>query len=234
MVCCCLVWLAGCTAAPQEQLGIARHLVARAYHMDAPQLEPVEYRKAQLDLQAGEQAMTRKDYAEADRLLRKASEQALAVLQSVQQKQVRLGRLQENDREELWSRYSPDLKAQNRLKLPTEEELPPPTTLPSAPAPAPAPAPAAPQGTNKDRTAVRKIDQVTVKKGETLFSIAAEPAVLGDPLLWPLLYQANRDQIKDPRQIYPGQVLAIPRNVSAADMERARTTARESNVFPLN
>jgi nucleoid-associated protein YgaU len=32
----------------------------------------------------------------------------------------------------------------------------------------------------------------------------------GDPTLWPLLYRANRDQIKDPSLLYPGQRLTIP------------------------
>jgi len=33
---------------------------------------------------------------------------------------------------------------------------------------------------------------------------------LGDPLLWPVLYRANRDRIKDPTRIYPGQQISIP------------------------
>jgi nucleoid-associated protein YgaU len=73
-----------------------------------------------------------------------------------------------------------------------------------------------------------------VTAGETLWSIAARREVYADPLLWPLLYQANRDQIKDPQHIYAGQVLAIPRNLSAADLEQAREKARKSDIFPLN
>jgi nucleoid-associated protein YgaU len=46
-----------------------------------------------------------------------------------------------------------------------------------------------------------------VKPGETLWQIAGH---LGDPFLWPALYRANRDQIKDPSILYPGQVLTIP------------------------
>jgi nucleoid-associated protein YgaU len=47
-----------------------------------------------------------------------------------------------------------------------------------------------------------------VKAGESLASIAE--AELGDRALWSLLYKANRDQIKDPTRIYPGQQLTIP------------------------
>jgi nucleoid-associated protein YgaU len=47
-----------------------------------------------------------------------------------------------------------------------------------------------------------------VQPGETLWQIAA--AVAGDPHRWPEIYRANRDQIKDPSTLYPGQKLSIP------------------------
>jgi nucleoid-associated protein YgaU len=47
-----------------------------------------------------------------------------------------------------------------------------------------------------------------VRPGETLWTIAR--ITVGDPTLWPALYLANRDQIKDPALVYPGQQLAIP------------------------
>ena len=71
----------------------------------------------------------------------------------------------------------------------------------------------------------------TVSEGELLWTIAKRPDVYGDPLLWPLLYQANRDQIKDPRKIYAGQTLAIPRNVSDEEREKARNLAKKSDFF---
>ncbi len=48
-----------------------------------------------------------------------------------------------------------------------------------------------------------------VRPGETLWQIAQR--TVGDPTLWPALYVANRDQIKDPARVYPGQRLEIPR-----------------------
>lgn len=62
----------------------------------------------------------------------------------------------------------------------------------------------------------------TVKRGETLPQIAARPEIYNDQTLWPLIYRANRDQIRDPRFISPGQVLRIPRNVSREDIAEAR------------
>ncbi len=47
-----------------------------------------------------------------------------------------------------------------------------------------------------------------VQPGETLWQIAA--ALSGNPHRWPELYRANRDQIKDPSLLYPGQRLASP------------------------
>ncbi len=47
-----------------------------------------------------------------------------------------------------------------------------------------------------------------VVKGNTLWGLAER--YLGNPFRWPLLYEANRDRIRDPHWIYPGQVLVIP------------------------
>lgn len=47
-----------------------------------------------------------------------------------------------------------------------------------------------------------------VRPGESLWTIAE--ITVGDPTLWPALYLANRDRIKDPALVYPGQQLAVP------------------------
>ena len=68
-----------------------------------------------------------------------------------------------------------------------------------------------------------------VQPGETLWSIAAQDEIFGDPYLWPLLYKFNRDQIKDPSRIYPRQRLQIPVDPNAS----VRSTARsEAGVRP--
>jgi nucleoid-associated protein YgaU len=51
-----------------------------------------------------------------------------------------------------------------------------------------------------------------VYKGEYLWKIASYPEVYGDGAKWPLIYRANKDQIKDPDLIYPNQVFEIPRD----------------------
>ncbi len=48
----------------------------------------------------------------------------------------------------------------------------------------------------------------TVKKNDTLWDIAGH--YYGDPFLWPLVYEANKNIIQDPHWIYPDQIFTIP------------------------
>lgn len=50
---------------------------------------------------------------------------------------------------------------------------------------------------------------VTVVKGNSLWRIARRN--YGEGLMYSLIYEANKDQIKDPDLIYPGQVFNLPR-----------------------
>jgi nucleoid-associated protein YgaU len=70
------------------------------------------------------------------------------------------------------------------------------TTAPRPPAPAP-PRPSPPA----DRTHV-------VAPGESLSKIAKK--YYGDAERWPEIHEANRDTVKDPDLIHPGQKLRIP------------------------
>lgn len=49
---------------------------------------------------------------------------------------------------------------------------------------------------------------ITVQAGDSLSKIAKRE--LGDADRWHAIFEANRDKIKDPDKIYPGQVLTIP------------------------
>lgn len=70
----------------------------------------------------------------------------------------------------------------------------------------------------------------TVRRGETLPQIAARPELYNDAALWPLIYRANRDQIRDPYQLWPGQVLKIPRNFSRDEALDARRLAHRRGL----
>ena len=70
-----------------------------------------------------------------------------------------------------------------------------------------------------------QLTSYTVRRGETLPQIAARPELYNDMALWPLIYRANRDQIRDPYQLWPGQKLKIPRNFSREEALEARRQA---------
>lgn len=46
---------------------------------------------------------------------------------------------------------------------------------------------------------------------DCLWNIAKKKSIYDNPFKWPTIYNANKDQIKDPNLIYPGQVLTIPK-----------------------
>lgn len=58
-----------------------------------------------------------------------------------------------------------------------------------------------------------------VKNGDWLAKLAEYPEIYGhgNYAWWPRIYKANKDKIKDPNLIYPGQVLFIPRTLSGRD-----------------
>jgi len=52
----------------------------------------------------------------------------------------------------------------------------------------------------------------TVLPGDWLAKISGLERIYADPLKWPRIYRANREQISNPNRIYPDQVLTIPRD----------------------
>lgn len=60
----------------------------------------------------------------------------------------------------------------------------------------------------EERAARTKSRTYVVKAGDSLSKIAKE--VLGDAGRWQEIFEANKDQIKDPNLIRPGQELRIP------------------------
>jgi nucleoid-associated protein YgaU len=81
----------------------------------------------------------------------------------------------------------------------------PPSPLPPAEPPAePADAAAAPP----PEASAPAPDTVTIRRGDDLWHIARR--VYGAGIRYITIYDANRDQIRDPNLIYPGQVLVLP------------------------
>ncbi len=65
----------------------------------------------------------------------------------------------------------------------------------------------------------------TVVKGECLWWISEYKQIYNDPFMWPLIYKANRDQIKNPDLIYPEQTFSIPRDFTLGEAQDSRKEA---------
>lgn len=61
----------------------------------------------------------------------------------------------------------------------------------------------------------------TVARGDSLWKIAGMEKIYGRSLYWPILHDANREAIRNPDLIYPGQTLTVPRGMDASAMDAA-------------
>lgn len=209
---CVIVLVSGCARPPQpDVMRSARELVAKAYAQGASRLAAEEYLAASSALSNAEQQLRSGDKDLAWDSLRLAREYALeAIRRTEQEKRQRLEAIQQQK------------LVQEDIKTVVVKPAPPVKTPPHKPA-----------VVQKTEVAPKPelVSQVEVRAGETLSNIAARKEVYGDPLLWPLVYKANRDQIKDPRTIFPGQTLTIPRDKSDQEKEIAREEARSLKLF---
>ena len=59
-----------------------------------------------------------------------------------------------------------------------------------------------------ERSTGRRVEAITVQPGNTLWAISRDR--YGEGVLYVRIYEANRDRIRDPDLIYPGQVFTLP------------------------
>jgi LysM repeat protein len=71
----------------------------------------------------------------------------------------------------------------------------------------------------------------TVKTGDTLWAISNQAGIYSDSYQWPEIFKTDRDQIQDPDQITPGQVLTITQGLSDQQVAQARKLASETPKF---
>ena len=60
----------------------------------------------------------------------------------------------------------------------------------------------------REEAAAAPVQAVTVQPGNTLWAIARER--YGEGIAYVRVFEANRDTIRDPDLIYPGQIFTIP------------------------
>ena len=209
--------LNACAKPPHQELAAAEYMVGRAYAKQAAEFAPSEYQAARTALDDARLSMQDSEYGDARDSLDFALQHARRAVTLAEEGQAR--RLaEEQERARLAEEARQAALENEKKKTPSVEKKK------SAPQPKPV---------VKTKPKIVPAKDYAVGQGENLWTISAKPEVYGEGLLWPLLYQANRDQIKDPRQIFPGQTLNIRRDMTEADLEDARQKARESDIFPV-
>ena len=72
-------------------------------------------------------------------------------------------------------------------------------------------------------------DRYIVVPGDTLWSISSK--FLKEPYRWPELWRMNRDQIRNPNKIYPGDVIVLERDAQGNPVARLRDLKLEPAVY---
>ncbi len=74
-------------------------------------------------------------------------------------------------------------------------------------------------------------DRYTVVTQDTLWGIAGKSDIYADNFQWPLIYKANRDNIKDPDLIYPKQDFSIRKGVTSEEVAHAKDLAMKTPKY---
>ncbi len=72
-------------------------------------------------------------------------------------------------------------------------------------------------------------DRHVVVKGDTLWDISGK--FLRDPWRWPEVWRLNRNQIRNPHLIYPGQVVALDRSGSSPRLSIGQSGKVEPQIY---
>ena len=71
----------------------------------------------------------------------------------------------------------------------------------------------------------------TVVRGDNLWNISKRE--LRNAYLWPVIYWGNKDKIKDPDLIFPGQVFGVSKNASQEEKRKATRFSRTRGKWSL-
>lgn len=88
--------------------------------------------------------------------------------------------------------------------------------------------PAAPVGGNVLQIRPDAPDRYTVQKGDTLWGISIK--FFKEPWRWPEIWRLNKDDIRNPHLIYPGDVVVLDRATGTLSIERVEPRVREEKL----
>jgi len=84
---------------------------------------------------------------------------------------------------------------------------------------------------NEKNDAAEATEMYTVVKGDSLWKISESK--YADPFMWPLIYWANKAQIKDPDLIFPGQEFTIRKDYTDSEKSDAVNNAKTRGPWSL-
>lgn len=220
--------LTACSAAVPTWRSKTAPLVEELGRREAPAMFPQEYRSLLETFEHGEALYhVREDDKGADRYYQLAFQKAEMLQSEVQRTKKRLA-AEKQQREAEEQRRAAELAAKAReerlMRAAAEAE----NRLRARQLARSAEAARLEQKTSKE-TPPPLPTSYTVRRGETLPQISARTEIYNDSTLWPIIYRANRDQIRDPKRLWPGQVFVIPRNFSRAEAVEARRYSNKNN-----
>jgi nucleoid-associated protein YgaU len=76
-------------------------------------------------------------------------------------------------------------------------------------------------------------ERYAVQRGDTLWGISAREQIYHNPYMWPLIYKANSQQIRDPDLIFPRQIFVIPRNYAPEEAAAAIQRAKQRSAWSV-
>lgn len=213
--------LAACSAPATSWRSRVTPLVAELAGREAPSLFPQEYRSLLETFEHGEALYhVREDDKGADEFYQLAFQKAEMLKEELQNEKKRLAAVKQQRLDELAAKAKEEqllrAAAEAEIRLRSQQAVKPAEAVKSAqikPKEPPSPLPSS----------------YTVRRGETLPQISARAEIYNDSTLWPLIYRANRDQIRDPKRLWPGQVFVIPRNFTHEEAAEARRYSTRNN-----
>jgi LysM repeat protein len=83
------------------------------------------------------------------------------------------------------------------------------------------------------RTPAVQPERYAVQRGDTLWGISGREQIYHNPFMWPLIYKANSQQIRDPDLIFPRQIFVIPRNYAPEEAAAAIQRAKQRGAWSV-